>query len=81
MKKKGKAEDGEMRDEYDFSKGRPNPYAAGARMGTNLVLIEPDLFELFPSSDAVNDALRLIARASARAIKSKPAPAKQAKAS
>lgn len=26
--------------------------------GTNLVLIEPDLHELFPDSDAVNRALR-----------------------
>lgn len=79
MKKKGKAEDGEMRAEYDFSKGRPNPYAARAKMGTNLVLIEPELYELFPSSDAVNDALRLIVRASAKAIRSKAV--KEAKAS
>jgi hypothetical protein len=73
MSRKGKAEDGAMRAEYDFSKARTNPYAERANCGSNLVVIEPDLFEVFPSSDAVNDALRLIVKASAKAHKTKSA--------
>lgn len=69
MKKKGKAEDGEVRAEYDFSEARRNPYAERANKETNVVVIEPDLYEVFSSSDAVNDALRLMLRASARAVK------------
>ena len=69
MKKKGKAEDGEIRAEYDFSKARRNPYAERANQETNLVVIEPELYRVFSSSDAVNDALRLIVRASTKAVK------------
>lgn len=79
MKKKGKAEDGEMRAEYDFSKGRRNPYAERANKEMNVVLIEPELYSVFDSDEAVNEALRLIVRASAKAVKSKAV--KQAKAS
>jgi len=53
----------EMKDEYDFSKGRPNPYAARARTAANTVVIEPELYEMFPSAEAVNEALRLVAQA------------------
>ena len=77
--KKGKAEDGEVRAEYDFSKGRKNPYAERANAKSNLVVIEPDLYSVFPSSDAVNDALRLMVKASAKAVKTKSV--KEAKAS
>ena len=69
MKKKGKAEDGEIRAEYDFSKARRNPYAELANQVTNIVVIEPELYEVFSSSDAVNDALRLLVRASTKAVK------------
>jgi hypothetical protein len=33
-------------------------YAKAYREGTNVVLIDPDLHELFPNSEAVNRALR-----------------------
>ena len=72
MKKKGKAES--QRREYDLATARPNPYAERIQIyGSNLVMIEPDLFEVFPNSDAVNDALRLIVKASAKAVKTKSA--------
>jgi hypothetical protein len=67
MKKAGNAEDGEVRAEYDFSKARKNPYAQRANRNTNIVVIEPELFEVFPSSDAVNEALRLMVKAVALA--------------
>ncbi|MGH9896228.1 MAG: hypothetical protein ACREA0_30390 [bacterium] len=46
--------------EYDFSRGRRNPYAA--RMaGGHIVVLEPDVAEVFPDATAVNDALRALA--------------------
>lgn len=50
-----------MRGEYDFSKGVRGKYAARYAAGTNVVVLEPDIAELFPSSEAVNRALRAIA--------------------
>jgi hypothetical protein len=48
----------EIRPEYDFSQGVRNKYAERYRAGTNLVLLEPDVAERFPDSEAVNRALR-----------------------
>ena len=54
----------ELRPDYDLSKlkgGVRGKYYERARAGTNLVLIEPDLANVFPDTDAVNRALRLLA--------------------
>ena len=54
----------ELRPEYDLAKlkdGFRGKYYERARAGTNLVLIEPDLTKVFPDTDAVNRALRLLA--------------------
>jgi hypothetical protein len=54
----------ELRPQYDLSKlhgGVRGKYYARARAGTNLVLIEPDLANVFPDTDSVNRALRLLA--------------------
>ena len=54
----------ELRSEYDLSKlkgGVRGKYYERARAGTNLVLIEPDLAHVFPDTDSVNRALRLLA--------------------
>jgi len=51
----------DMRPEYPpelIQSGARGKYAARFRQGTNLVLIEPDLREHFPDSEAVNRALR-----------------------
>lgn len=53
--------DDDLRPEYDpdlIKSGVRGKYTARYRQGTNVVLIEPDLHELFPSSEAVNRALR-----------------------
>lgn len=50
-----------MRKEYpeDLVKsGVRGKYAKAYREGTNVVLIDADLHELFPNSEAVNRALR-----------------------
>lgn len=51
-----------MRPEYDFSKGVRGATAARYAQGTNVVLLDPDVAEVFPDSRAVNEALRTFAR-------------------
>ena len=53
--------DPDMLEEYDFSKGVRGKYAKRYAEGTNMVIIEPDVFKYFPDHDAVNDALRSLA--------------------
>ena len=60
-----------MRPEYDFSKGVRGVTAARYAQGTNLVLIDPELHQLFPTTEAVNDALRSLASIAKRAGRSK----------
>ena len=51
----------DMRPEYDFASmkgGVRGKYVARLRKGSNLVLLEPDVAKAFPSSAAVNEALR-----------------------
>jgi hypothetical protein len=63
-----------LRKEYDFSKlagGVRGKYYRRATAGTNLALIEPDLINMFPDSEAVNRALRAVAEAARTASASK----------
>jgi uncharacterized DUF497 family protein len=62
----------DLRPEYDlrlFKGGVRGKYYQQAIAGTNLVLIEPDLAEVFPDTAAVNRALRLLVQAAAAAAK------------
>lgn len=52
---------GEMRPEYDFSKGERAKYAARFQEGTNVVVLEPEVAAAFPTAEAVNAALRKVA--------------------
>jgi hypothetical protein len=56
-----------MRPEYDFSKGTRGVTAKKYAKGTNVVVIDPELQSLFPTSEAVNDALRSLASIAKRA--------------
>lgn len=49
-----------MRDSYDFSEGVRGKYAELYAEGTNVVLLEPEVARAFPTSEAVNKALRRI---------------------
>lgn len=53
----------EMLDHYDFSGGVRGKYFARYSQGTNVVLLEPDVARAFPTSAAVNQALRKLAQA------------------
>ena len=50
-----------MRPEYDFSKGVRGVTAARYREGTNVIILDPAVMDVFPDSDAVNEALRALA--------------------
>jgi hypothetical protein len=55
------ADEDTMRPEYDFSKGVRGATAARFREGTNIVVLDPDVMDVFPDSEAVNEALRALA--------------------
>lgn len=52
--------DEEMRAEYDFSSGVRGKYYKQYTEGTNVVLLEPDVAEVFRDSESVNQALRVL---------------------
>jgi len=65
MKKKSKGEKvDDLRPEYDLREllkdGVQGKYVDRFREGTNLVLLDRDIAEAFPSDEAVNTALRLV---------------------
>jgi len=74
-----KAED--LRPEYDLGRllkdGVQGKYAGRYQEGTNLVLLAPDVAKAFPTTDAVNEALRLVIQLSkVPSHQKKPATAK-----
>ena len=62
MKKEQNSEhDPDMLDEYDFSGGVRGKYAERYARGTNVVVLDPDVAEVVPHSESVNEALRALA--------------------
>jgi len=62
-----------LRSEYDLSRlkgGVRGKYYREATAGTNLVLVEPDLAKVFPDTESVNRALRLLVDTAAAAMAS-----------
>ena len=64
-----KQDDYELEDEYDLSKmtilpkGRFDPQR---RLGSNIIVLDPDIARAFPNDEAVNEALRIILKATKR---------------
>ena len=54
--------DPDLLDEYDFSGAVRGKYAEGYRQGTNLVLLDADVADAFPTARDVNAALRSLIR-------------------
>jgi len=53
----------ELRPEYDLSQlkgGVRGKYASKYKEGTNLILLSPDVAEVFKDNESVNEALRLL---------------------
>jgi hypothetical protein len=52
----------DMRAEYDFSQGVRGKYAGRFAEGRNVIVLDPEVAEVFSDARAVNEALRLLAR-------------------
>jgi hypothetical protein len=71
MKKTNHTLDDDLRPEYDFASmkgGVRGKYVKRFREGTNIVLVEPEVAQAFPTEDAVNAALRGVL-STARAVR------------
>jgi hypothetical protein len=61
MKKDNSELDDELLPEYDLKSLRVRKLGSGRRsFGSEIVRLEPDVAEMFPNADAVNEALRLL---------------------
>lgn len=77
MSKRSDPNDYELREEYDLSKMTIVPkgrYAPHRRAGKNLVLLDSDVLQAFPTDKAVNEALRLAMKIAKIPAKRKPRP-------
>ena len=74
MKKSKTDVQDELRPEYDLApllkEGVRGKYAAEYKVGTNVVLLDPDVAAAFPTPETVNEALRLVMKLSAIPISS-----------
>ena len=52
----------DLRSEYDFSAGVRGKHHSQYQQGSNVVLLDRDVAEVFHDSASVNEALRVIAR-------------------
>lgn len=50
----------EMQEEYDFSGGVRGKYAARFAPGSQVVVLDPDVAQVFSDSESVNRALRAL---------------------
>lgn len=52
----------DLRPEYhfDYTKARPNRFAASFPPGGRLVALDPDIARVFPTAESVNSALRAL---------------------
>ena len=67
MKKPTEIErDPDMLDDYDFSQGVRGKYVQRFAQGSNIVVLSPDVAEIFPDSESVNAALRLLVEVASR---------------
>ncbi|MEG4320345.1 MULTISPECIES: hypothetical protein [unclassified Microcoleus] len=52
----------DMKPEYDFSGGVRGKYYQAYTKSSNVVILDPDVAEIFRDSASVNEALRLLAK-------------------
>ncbi|HEX8097553.1 MAG TPA: hypothetical protein VF507_05930 [Pyrinomonadaceae bacterium] len=71
---KGRKSSGEMRREYefDYSKSKPNRFAARASRGRAVVVLDPDIAEVFTTPESVNNILRALIAALPRKRRRNP---------
>lgn len=61
----------EMRPEYDFSSGVRGKYASRFPEGSSVIILDPDVAEVFEDSEAVNRALRTLVHSTKKKRKKK----------
>lgn len=61
--------DRDLLDEYDFSKGVRSKYAKRYARGSSVVVLAPDLAQIFPDSESVNEALRRLVELARKSAK------------
>lgn len=64
------ADAGEMQAEYalDYSKARPNRFAARCKGESRVVVLDPDVAEVFKTAESVNAVLRAIIESMPKAV-------------
>ena len=62
-RKNDRSDTDEMRPEYDLRGGVRGKYYKEYAKGTNVVLLDPDVAAVFPDSESVNQALRVLIKA------------------
>lgn len=67
----------EMLPEYDFSSGVRRKFASRFTEGSSVVILDPDVAEIFKDSESVNRALRTLAPSGTRKRKRKTAGQKE----
>jgi len=70
--KEPRLKDDDMLPEYDFSCGVRGKYAKRYAEGTNVVVLDPDVAQVFPDAKSVNDVLRAIATVVRRQSRARP---------
>ena len=60
--------------DIDFSGGVRGKYAARYAESTNIVVLSPEVAEVFPNSEAVNEALRTRVRLSGKTLRAPATP-------
>ncbi len=68
----------ELLPQYDFSGGVRGKYAKRYAQGAKVVVLAPDVAEIFPDSVSVNEALRTLVRLSGKTVTAKARAKKRA---
>ena len=58
--------------DFDYSKAKPNRFAARLAQEQVMVVLDPDIAAVFPTSEAVNEALRVLVAAAKNLPSEKP---------
>jgi len=57
------ADDLKTHYEFDYAKAKPNRFATRLAQEQVMVVLDPDMAAIFPTAEAVNEALRVLAAA------------------
>jgi hypothetical protein len=70
-KRRGASDDVRPEYRFDYSKSKPNRFAASASQSRTVVVLDPDIAEVFTTPESVNNVLRALITAMPRSQKRK----------